>query len=50
MLLTLTIMNREGSWQEDIQVNPQQKIIDTMLILKEAGKLPPLPGGLQSGL
>lgn len=40
MLLTLTIMNREGSWQEDIQVNPQQKIIDTMLILKEAGKLP----------
>ena len=39
MLLTLTIMNREGSWQEDIQVNPQQKIIDTMLILKEAGKL-----------
>ena len=40
MLLTLTIMNRGGSWQEDIQVNPQQKIIDTMLILKEAGKLP----------
>ena len=40
MLLTLTIMNREGSWQEDIQVNPQQKIIDTMLYLKEAGKLP----------
>lgn len=40
MLLTLTIMNREGIWQEDIQVNPQQKIIDTMLILKEAGKLP----------
>ena len=40
MLLTLTIMNREGSWQEDIQVNPQQKIIDTMLIFKEAGKLP----------
>ena len=40
MLLTLTIMNREGSWQEDIQVNPQQKIVDTMLILKEAGKLP----------
>ncbi|MCI6782579.1 MAG: hypothetical protein MR594_02950 [Lachnospiraceae bacterium] len=40
MLLTLTIMNREGSWQEDIQVNPQQKLIDTMLILKEAGKLP----------
>ena len=40
MLLTLTIMKREGSWQEDIQVNPQQKIIDTMLILKEAGKLP----------
>ena len=40
MLLTLTIMNREGSWQEDIHVNPQQKIIDTMLILKEAGKLP----------
>ena len=40
MLLTLTIMNREGSWQEDIQVNPQQKIIDTMLIIKEAGKLP----------
>ena len=40
MLLTLTIMNREGSWQEDIQVNPQQIIIDTMLILKEAGKLP----------
>ena len=40
MLVTLTIMNREGSWQEDIQVNPQQKIIDTMLILKEAGKLP----------
>lgn len=40
MLLTPTIMNREGSWQEDIQVNPQQKIIDTMLILKEAGKLP----------
>lgn len=40
MLITLTIMNREGSWQEDIQVNPQQKIIDTMLILKEAGKLP----------
>lgn len=40
MLLTLTIMNREGSWREDIQVNPQQKIIDTMLILKEAGKLP----------
>lgn len=39
-MLTLTIMNREGSWQEDIQVNPQQKIIDTMLILKEAGKLP----------
>ena len=40
MLLTFSIMIREGSWQEDIQVNPQQKIIDTMLILKEAGKLP----------
>ena len=34
------ISEEKTSWQEDIQVNPQQKIIDTMLILKEAGKLP----------
>ena len=40
MLLTLTIMNREGSWQEDIQVNPQQKILDTLLIFMEAVNLP----------
>lgn len=36
MMLTLTFMNRESCNSHDIQVNTQQKIIDTLLILKDA--------------
>jgi hypothetical protein len=32
-------MNRENHFIKDIQVNSQQKVIDTLLILKEAGIL-----------
>ncbi len=40
MLITLTIMNKTADWAADIQVNPQQRLEDTMTILKEAGKIP----------
>lgn len=36
MTLTLTLMNRDIALNKDIQVNSQQKIIDTLHILKEA--------------
>lgn len=40
MKLTLTIMNDETQLNQDIEVNSQQRIIDTLLILKEAGRIP----------
>ena len=40
MLITLTIMNKAADWAKDIQVNPQQRLGDTMTILAEAGKIP----------
>lgn len=39
MLITLTITNHKSAWQEDVQVNPQQKIEDTLSILQEAGRI-----------
>lgn len=36
MMLTLTFMNRESCMSYDVQVNSQQKIIDTLFILKDA--------------
>lgn len=39
MKLTITFMNKEHSQKRDVQVNSQQKIIDTLQILKDAGVL-----------
>lgn len=39
MLITLTVMNRKMEWEKNIQVNPQQRIEDTVKILIEAGKV-----------
>lgn len=39
-MITLTIMNKAADWTADIQVNPQQRLGDTMTILTEAGKIP----------
>lgn len=39
MLITLTVMNKRLEWKENIQVNPQQRIEDTIKILIEAGKV-----------
>lgn len=39
MMLTLTLMNKENNLNRDIQVNSEQKMIDTLDILKEAGML-----------
>lgn len=39
MKLTLTFKNKENCTTQDIQVNSQQRIIDTLLILQEANLL-----------
>jgi predicted transcriptional regulator len=39
MMLTLTLTNKRSGFNKDIQINSQQRIIDTLKILEEAGIL-----------
>jgi uncharacterized ubiquitin-like protein YukD len=39
MMLTLTLMNKRNGLNKDIQINAQQRIIETLNILEEAGIL-----------
>ncbi|MDD3361682.1 MAG: hypothetical protein PHW34_08425 [Hespellia sp.] len=39
MKLTITLTNKERSQEKDVQVNSQQKIADTLHILREADAL-----------
>lgn len=41
MRLTITLMSNEYQMHKDIMVNSEQKICDTIRILKEAGKIDP---------
>ena len=47
MMLTITIMNREMQIEKDIQVNPQQRIEDTLKILVESAIIPAITNDIR---